>query len=473
MFLPKWVKKFKTKGIEIRKRGNKFHAYRVTSKWNKEKKRAQKITLEYLGVITPNGIFKPRKNGIIKGDYEYGHIALLWKLANESNFIPLLKKHYPYNWKEIISFVFLRLIQPLPLKSIQYLHEKTYLSKLFHDISLSPKAISVLLKDIGDDFNTRNNFMKILSKEGKYILIDLTAMFSYSQNLTLLEKGVNKDHLKIPQINLILLFSSEHKVPTYIRLLPGSVRDVSTVKNTIKMADISNIVFIADRGFYSDTNLKSLNKENISYIIPLRRNSLLIPKRFLDFDDVFLYKNRPIIYWKKKRGKRFLYIFEDKLLKQEEETTYLLKIEKDKKKLNEYNENKLKLGKLFLISDIDEDPETIYNLYKAREQIERAFNVFKNLLESDKSYLREDKKFEGYTFLNFLSLYLYYLVLNTLKNKDMNKKYSVKDVFLQLSKIKIYEFSETDLVSEIPKKVKKIVETLNLDIDLLRIKGRS
>jgi transposase len=473
MLLPKWVKKFKTKGIEIRKRGNKFHAYSVTSKWNKEKKRAQKITLEYLGVITPNGIFKPRKNGMIKGDYEYGHIALLWKLANESNLISQLKEHYPYNWEDIISFVFLRLIQPLPLKSVQYLHEKTYLSKMFHSISLSPKALSGLLKEIGDDFNTRNNLMKALTKEGKYILIDLTAMFSYSQNLTLLEKGVNKDHLKIPQINLILLFSSEHKVPTYIRLLPGSVRDVSTVKNTIKMADISNIVFIADRGFYSDTNLKSLNKEKISYVIPLRRNSLLIPKRFHDFDDVFVYKNRPIIHWQKKRGKRFLYIFEDKLLKQEEETTYLLKIEKDKKKLDEYNENKLKLGKLFLISDLDEDPETIYNLYKAREQIEHAFNVFKNLLESDKSYLREDKKFEGYTFLNFLSLYLYYLVLNTMRIRDMNKKYSVKDVFLQLSKIKIYEFSETDLVSEIPKKVKKIVNNLNIDLDLLRIKRRS
>ena len=473
MPLPDWVKKFKTKGIEIRKRGNKFHAYRVTSKWNKEKKRAQKITLEYLGVINPNGIFKPRKNGIIKGDCEYGHIALLWKLANESNFISLLKEHYPYNWEEILSFVFLRLIQPLPLKSIQYLHEKTYLSKLFHNISLSPKALNGLLKAIGNDFNTRNNLMKVLTKEGKYILIDLTAMFSYSQNLTLLEKGVNKDHLKIPQINLLLLFSSEHKVPTYIRLLPGSVRDVSTVKNTIEMADISNIVFIADRGFYSETNLKSLGKEKISFVIPLRRNSLLIPKRFHDFVDVFLYKKRPIIYWKKKRGKKFLYIFEDKWLKQEEETTYLLKIEKDKKNLDEYNDVKLKLGKLFLISDLDETPEMVYNLYKAREQIERAFNVFKNLLESDKSYLRDDNKFEAYIFLNFLALYLYYLVLNILQKKDMNKKYSVKDVFLQLSKIKIYEFSETDLISEIPKKVRKIVEALELDLDLLRIKGRS
>ncbi len=473
MALPDWVKKFKTKGIEIRKRGEKFHAYRVTSKWNREKKRAQKVTLEYLGVVTPNGIFKPRKNGMIKSDHEYGHIAFLWKLANDSNLLSLVKEHYPYNWEEMISFVFLRLIQPLPLKSVQYLHEKTYLSRLFPDASLSPKALSGLLKNIGNDFKTRNNLMKALTKEGRYIIIDLTAMFSYSQNITLLEKGVNKNHLQIPQINLVLLFSSDLKVPTYVRLLPGSVRDVSTIKNTIELADINNVVFIADRGFYSDTNIKALKKDNMSYVIPLKRNSLLIPKRLSDFDDVFLYRDRPIIHWKKRRGKRFLYVYEDKWLKQEEETNYLLKIEKDKKKLEEYQKDKLKFGKMFLISDIDEKPEVIYNFYKDREKIEQAFHVFKNLLESDKSYLRDDNKFEGYTFLNFLSLYLYYLVLNTLKDRDMNKKHSVKDVFLQLSKIKIYEFSETGLISEIPKKVRKIVETLELDLDLLRIKGRS
>ena len=269
------------------------------------------------------------------------------------------------------------------------------------------------------------------------------------------------------------LFSSEQKVPTYIRLLPGSVRDMSTVKNTIKMADIHNAVFIADRGFYSEINLKSLKKEEISYIIPLKRNSLFVPKRYNNFDKVFLFKGRPISCWKKRRGKKFLYIYEDIWLKQEEETKYLLEIEKDKKTLDEYNDNKSKLGKLFIISDLDEDHDTIYNLYKTREQIEHAFNIFKNLLESDKSYLREDNKFEGYTFLNFLSLFMYYLVLNALIDNDMNKKYSVKDIFLQLSKIKIYEFTETDLISEIPKNVRKIIKMLKLDLDLLRIKGRS
>jgi len=226
MTLPDWVNQFKTKGVEIRKRGDRYHAYKVTSRWNPEKKRAQKITLQYLGVVTPNGITKPRKQGVLKGDYEYGNISLLWQVAEESGLLSTLKEHYPYKWKEILSFAFLRLIQPLPLKSMQHLYGKTYLSKLFRNASMSPKSLSKLLHYAGD-FTPRNNMMKKMAKKGKYIIIDLTALFSYSQNITLLEKGYNKDHLNLPQINMLLLFSSDQKLLTYARLLPGSVHMLS------------------------------------------------------------------------------------------------------------------------------------------------------------------------------------------------------------------------------------------------------
>lgn len=115
----------------------------------------------------------------------------------------------------------------------------------------------------------------------------------------------------------------------------------------------------------------------------------------------------------------------------------------------------------------------VYNLYKDREQIEYAFNVFKNLLESDKNYLRENAQFEGYTFFNLISLYIYYLVLNRLRMNELNRKYSVKDVILQLSKVKIYDFDGGELMSEIPKKVRGLAEKLGVDLDLLRINWES
>ena len=89
--LPDWVKKYKKKGVEIRVSGNRYYAYEMTSRWNREKKRADKITGQYLGVATHDGIVTPRSMGLVRSDYEYGNIALLIGMAEET-ILPVLKK---------------------------------------------------------------------------------------------------------------------------------------------------------------------------------------------------------------------------------------------------------------------------------------------------------------------------------------------------------------------------------------------
>jgi transposase len=151
----------------------------------------------------------------------------------------------------------------------------------------------------------------------------------------------------------------------------------------------------------------------------------------------------------------------------------LLAVEQGKKSMEIYYQEKEKFGKISLLSNVDEDPSVVYNLYKDREQIEYAFNVFKNLLESDKNCLRENAQFEGYTFFNLISLYIYYLVLNRLRISELNRKYSVKDVILQFFKVKIYDFDGGELMSEIPKKVRELAENLGVNLNLLRINWES
>ena len=83
---------------------------------------------KYLGVVTRNGIV--RKSGItgIRGDYEYGNIALLYGIA-ENTFLPMLRKIFPFMYEKVIAYVILRNIQPLPTKSARYLYKKTYLGR--------------------------------------------------------------------------------------------------------------------------------------------------------------------------------------------------------------------------------------------------------------------------------------------------------------------------------------------------------
>ena len=52
---PEWVTAHRQKGTEIRFIKGQYYVYAVSSKWNPEKKRSQKITGKLIGKITPTG----------------------------------------------------------------------------------------------------------------------------------------------------------------------------------------------------------------------------------------------------------------------------------------------------------------------------------------------------------------------------------------------------------------------------------
>jgi transposase len=51
------------------------------------------------------------------------------------------------------------------------------------------------------------------------------------------EKGYNKDKIQLPRINLALLCSADTGLPTMIRSLPGSVKDIKTLYHSINELD--------------------------------------------------------------------------------------------------------------------------------------------------------------------------------------------------------------------------------------------
>jgi len=56
------------------------------------------------------------------------------------------------------------------------------------------------------------------------------------------------------------------------KLVPGSINHVVTLKNLvaeIKAFSITKSLFILDRGFYRNSNIKEMNSEKIEFILPL------------------------------------------------------------------------------------------------------------------------------------------------------------------------------------------------------------
>lgn len=92
--------------------------------------------------------------------------------------------------------------------------------------------------------------------------------------------------------------------------------------------------------------------------------------------------------------------------------------------------------------------------------------MYKNDLEVDRSYLRNDYMMFTYMFLIPLSLYLDFLVFNMI-----NAKHGVRDVLLILSRIKIYRMEKSEMMSEVPKKANEIISDIKIDLEMLGKKG--
>ena len=141
-----------------------------------------------------------------------------------------------------------------------------------------------------------------------------------------LEPGHNSKGMHLPQISVMMPFSSARIMPTVARLLPGSIGDVSAMSETVGMAGAEKCVIVADKGFFPSDSIKKLKNKHLSYIIPLRRNSSIIPEPY-HFMNVFLYDGKPAKYWK---GENDVYIFDDPVLKSWEEKDFPIRIEENK-----------------------------------------------------------------------------------------------------------------------------------------------
>ena len=286
------------------------------------------------------------------------------------------------------------------------------------------------------------------------IFLDLSSIFSESVNLRLAEKGITR----------ITLISSRSTLPAFHRwssdaaVMPGSVGDVKYFSSVVEEFNLESYTIVTDREFLSMDNMKEMS---ISFVQPLRRNSKLIDYS-LPINGRFVYHHRSIRWGKKEVDNgTYLYLFEDVKLRGEEHSN-LIEMAVNGMDVD-INENIL--GKISVLSSMDEDGEKVYLLYKQREEVEQAFDAMKDELENDKSYLSDDYALRGYFFISFVSLYLYYAALNLLRKNGLVDNVSVNELLFELSRVFLVRYSDGSTgLSEIPKKVEQLVQKLGVDI---------
>jgi transposase len=461
--IPDWVLAQRKKGTEIHRRGDTFYLCKVSSVWDKKLKRSRKITGEYLGKITKEGIVPPKQKQLLAAFKqvtvkEYG--ASRYLRAIVADIEESLKRHYPQEYKELFVFSALRLLEQTPLKRFGFYYQNSYLSEVLPDVKTSIKFLCPFLRDIGSRRDVMTAYMKEFLVGSEFAAIDLSEIFTYSEGVNAAMLGHNHKSEYIPQINLALVFSLDKTQPGFFRMIPGSIRDVSSVVATVQELDLKEIVFIGDKGFSSEKNARAFSAGELKYIIPLKRNSTLIDYDILkrgsrkEFDGVFSFDKRHIWHYTQKEGNEQIITFLDEKLKAEENT----------KKIEGYQsrvyEKDYMLGTIAVRTTCGKSAQEVYGLLKSRMDIEKAFDVFKNILESDRNYMRDDKQLEGFLFVSFIALQFYYRIYGKLIEKELLNNYSVPDVIEYLKRVHLLKIKGKTQFAEIPKKSRKLIEKL-------------
>ena len=475
MAYPDWVEKFRQKGTNISCIRGKYYLYACSSVYDPKKKRAKKITGEYLGRITEDGLIPPRKKQLVQADdaisiKEFGASETLSQLGDD--IYAALKKHFPHDADTLFTIAILRILEKCPFKRIAEAYKSSFLSEKFKGLPLSSASIADFLKKIGHDRQKIVAYLKEFIADTDHILFDGTNIVSNSANLGINRVGYNSHSLYEAQINLLLAFSSNKHMPSYYKVVPGNIRDVVAFKQAVLECGISNMTVIADKGFGSEANFALLEQNALNYIVPLRRNNGMIDKTRLStgnkryFDGHFLYRERVIWYYSYQINGRTVVVYLDQDLRNAEEKDYALRLDK---KLEGYTEEGLlekqyDFGSLAICSNIKSTPEEIYSLYKTRAEIEQSFDFLKNLLDQDKTYLQSQHAVEAWGLINHLSLMLVYKIYNTLRQHNLTKKYSVEDFISHLKYIRKAKINNVWHTGEITKGTQTLLHKLDLNI---------
>ena len=297
----------------------------------------------------------------------------------------------------------------------------------------------------------------------RFWALNSTSITSYSENISSVEYGHNKDLIDAPQTNVLLIVDQKTGEPVYYRNFDGNVPDVCTVRNTLAelaMLNISteNVVLVTYKGYCSNKNWEDMLRSSVSFICNARRNmhsavTTLINEnyhRLVDWNNKieyigqnavtipieWVYDEYPVkgrLGQKNARKTLYFHLYYSKEINDEIANRLssnladaLRQLRSDPDKLTETQrkliadytteadgktiismskvDEKLRYaGVRVLVSDTITDPLECCVAYEERNQVEHAFNTLKARLSCNRTGVHSTKAWEGKLFLQMLA----------------------------------------------------------------------
>jgi hypothetical protein len=268
-------------------------------------------------------------------------------------------------------------------------------------------------------------------------------------------------------------------MPIYFRVIPGNISDKTALETSIAELKKTDCIAILDKGFYSKKNIDFIANAGLSFIVALQKNYSEVSEDDRDFAAseqkgirFFSYHKR-IIFYKEIPSElhtkcKICIFYDNERRKDLIENFYRQKQNNDgvlpeDVQADLYNLTK-NFGVSFLLTSLDYDAITIFHDYKTRWDIEEMFDHHKNTLGFDMRYETRLEVQEGWAFIEYLSLLMYYKLDSILMKSNLFMTYSVKDILFRSSSIIQTRIDDKWFLCNITTKFKSLFESLGVTL---------
>ena len=440
---------------------------------------------------------------------EFGAFYLYRKIGEETGLTDILKEVFPKQWEQMFIIACYLVSSGDPLMYCADWAEKT---EVFQCGGLSPAAISELYKDI--TFAEQSEFYEKWAAhrgEKEYLALDITSVSSYSELISDVEWGYNRDREHLPQINLCLLLGEESGLPVFQTTYSGSISDVSTLKSILKIAaalPVDKLLIVMDKAFGRIKNISDMlsDKQGIKFLtavpfslafaanavnkergtIDTIENTIIIGDdsvrgvtRRIKWDDKAVYAH---VYYNALEAAR---VKEDMYAKVASMLEILKQDPADKKKAEKYSKfltvkpgtedggggitvryaavnKKLKhKGWLVIVGNQDFNATKAIGIYRAKDVVEKGFYRMKNCLDLGRLRVHSNTAAQSKVFISFIALILECRIHRVMLMSGLYKTMTMKKLVLILEKLRIQHIKGKDILFPLTKVQKEIYKAFN------------
>ena len=519
------------RGEQLNKSSGVTYIYEARSIWNPKKQRSEQKRV-YIGKkdpetgdLIPNKTYyklygdesvseasdvKSSKPFEIMSSHDYGNIAIMQHAADDTGLTDTLKECFPDNWDDILACAMHCCSENEPLYLCKPWAENSY-----GTTAPASQRIAELLRELDED--SRMRFYRkwaALRTEHEYLALDITSISSWSELISFVEPGYNRDHEQLPQINLAMLFGEDSKLPVFPRVYPGSIHDVSTLAGMatfINQIKLDQMHFVMDKGFYSLKGitpfLENYTKfaigvpfsvDKVKELVDLDRNIIDSADNAIMIGDSIYYavthtemlENRRVYYHvyydeqrhtdDRKHLMQRIISYENQLQEGTMKMTspvakryFTFQKTKDgsyniHRRTNIIEAEKKYAGCFVILTNHYKDPQQVLEIYRNKDVVEKSFNNIKNDLDLERLRIHTDDAMQGRIFIGFISLILMSYIREKMRIHDLYSKYTFKELIAELKKLKVIIFKGgKKLLTEVSKSQKVIFSAMEMNVPRL------